>query len=146
MANKPSFVQGQLSVARSIGAGANIATLDATSSVQGVKRSGKPIEQVVSQEDEMPVFTLTAGIFKAAPHPNAAKLFLTWYMAPEQQSRIGVFSARRDVPPPKGFKPMSSYKIAKGYRDFVTDEKQVVEWRQRMEHYTGPVVNKGGVR
>jgi ABC-type Fe3+ transport system substrate-binding protein len=146
MANKPNFVQGHLSVARSVGDGTDIATLDATSSAAAVRRTGKPIESVFSQEDATPVFTLTAGIFKGAPHPNAAKLFLTWYMAKEQQSRIGVFSARRDVPPPKGLKPMSSYNIAKNYREFVTNEKQLVEWRQRMEHYTGPIVNKGGVR
>jgi ABC-type Fe3+ transport system substrate-binding protein len=92
------------------------------------------------------VFTLTAGIFKDAPHPNAARLFLNWYMAKEQQSRIGVFSARRNVPPPPGLKPMSSYKIAKDYRDFVTDEKQLVALRERFEKLVGPIVNKGGVR
>jgi ABC-type Fe3+ transport system substrate-binding protein len=146
MANKPNFVQGHLGVARSVGDGKDIATLDATSTAAGVKKTGKPIESVFSQEDATPVFTLTAGIFKGAPHPNAAKLFLNWYMAKEQQSRLGVFSARRDVPPPAGLKPMSSYKLAKDYRAFVTDEKQLVALRQRMEHYTGPIVNKGGVR
>ena len=99
-----------------------------------------------SQEDATPLFTLTAGIFKGAPHPNAAKLFLNWYMAKEQQSRLGVFSPRADVPPPPGLKPLSSYNIANGYREFVTDAKQVAELRKRFESYTGPVVNKGGVQ
>lgn len=146
MANKPNFVQGHLSVARSVGAGTDMATLDATSSVDAVKRTGKPIAAVFSQEDATPLFTVTAGIFKDAPHPNAARLFLTWYMAKEQQSRIGVFSARTDVPPPNGLEPLSSYKVANGYRDFVTDAKQLVSLRKRFEGYTGPVVNKGGVR
>ena len=48
-----------------------------------------------------PVFTLTGGIFKDAPHPNAAKLYLTWFLAKEQQSRVGSFSSRADVPPPR---------------------------------------------
>ncbi len=146
MANKPNFVQGHLSVARRIGDGTDIATFDATSSADAVKATGKPIESVFSQDDATPLFTLTAGIFKGAPHPNAAKLFLTWYMAKEQQSRTGVFSARRDVPPPKGLKPLFSYKIANGYRDFVTNETQLVELRKRFEHYSGPIVNTGGVR
>ena len=146
MANKPNFVQGHLSVARSVGAGTDIATLDATSSVDAVKRTGKPIAAVFSQEDATPLFTVTAGIFKDAPHPNAARLFLTWYMAKEQQSRIGVFSARTDVPPPKGLEPLSSYKVANGYKEFVTDEKQLADLRKRFEGYTGPVVNAGGVR
>ena len=146
MANKPNFVQGHLNVARSVGAGTNVATFDATSSVDEVAREGRPVTAVFSQEDATPLFTVTAGIFKDAPHPNAAKLFLDWYMAKEQQARIGVFSARMDVPPPHGLKPLSSYKVANGYRDFVTDEKQLSELRKRFEGYTGPVVNKGGVR
>jgi ABC-type Fe3+ transport system substrate-binding protein len=145
MANQPNFVQGHLGVARSVGAGTNMATFDATSSVAGVKRSGQPIESVFSEQDATPLFTLTAGIFKDAPHPNAAKLFLTWYMAKEQQSRIGVFSARVDVPPPPGLKPLSSYKTANQYREFVSDEK-ITGLRKRFESYTGPVVNTGGVR
>jgi ABC-type Fe3+ transport system substrate-binding protein len=44
------------------------------------------------------VFLVGAAIFKDAPHPNAAKLYLTWYLAKEQQSRNGTFSPRADVP------------------------------------------------
>jgi ABC-type Fe3+ transport system substrate-binding protein len=146
MANNPNFVQGHLDVARSVGSGQNIATFDATSSVDAVAKGGAPITSVFSADDPTPLFTLTAGIFKDAPHPNAAKLFLTWYMAEEQQSRIGVFSARTDMPPPKGLKPLSSYNVANGYRDFVSNALQLAELRRRFEGYTGPVVNKGGVR
>src|SRR4029077_4533762 len=87
MANKPNFVQGHLGVVRSVGAGTSVATFDATSSADAVKRAGQPIESVFSEHDATPLFTVTAGIFKEAPHPNAAKLFLAWYMAKEQQSR-----------------------------------------------------------
>ena len=146
MANKPNFVQGHLSVARSVGSGESIATFDATSSVDAVAKEGAPVASVFSAEDPTPLFTLTSGIFKDAPHPNAAKLFLTWYMAKEQQSRTGVFSARTDVPPPKGLKPLSSYNVANGYRDFVSNAPQLADLRKRFEGYTGPIVNKGGVR
>ena len=78
------------------------------------------------------VFTLTGGIFKGAPHPNAAKLYLTWFLAKEQQSRVGSFSSRADVAPPEGFAPLTSYKIANNYREFMTDEKLITELRQRM--------------
>jgi hypothetical protein len=53
---------------------------------------------------------------------------------------------RADVPPPEGFKPLTSYKIANNYREFIVDSKLVTELRKRMEGYTGPPVNKGGVR
>jgi ABC-type Fe3+ transport system substrate-binding protein len=146
MANKPNFVQGHLNVARSVAAGDNIATLDATSTVWGLKRAGQPIEALFSPVDETPVFTSSAGIFKDAPHPNAAKLYLSWYLAKEQQSRLDTFSPRNDVPPPAGMKPLFSYKLANGYRDFMIDEAKVLELRNRFERYTGPVVNRGGVR
>ena len=147
MANKPHFIQGHLPVARAIAEGKMAATLDATiTTAGGLKRQGEPIEIVFSPEDETPVFSVTGGIFRQAPHPNAARLFLTWYMAKEQQSRLGTFSPRLDVPPPPGFKPLTSYKIANGFREFITDDKLIAGLRNRFEAYTGPAVNKGGVR
>ena len=147
MANKPNFVQGHLGELKSIASGQNAVTFDSTSSTTGaLKRAGEPIDFAFPQKDVMPLFFLTAGIFKDAPHPNVAKLFLSWYMAKEQQSRVGTYSARKDVPPPAGLKPLSAYKINAGYKEFVTDEKRLVALRKRIEALTGPVVNQGGVR
>jgi len=147
MANKPHFIQGHLPVARAIAEGKMAASLDATNTTTGaLKRQGAPIEVAFSAEDETPVFTVTGGIFKNAPHPNAAKLFVTWYLATEQQSRLGTFSPRLDVPPPAGFKPLASYKIANAFREFITDDRLIADLRKRFEAYTGPAVNKGGVR
>jgi hypothetical protein len=36
--------------------------------------------------------------------------------------------------------------VVSDYREFLTNETQVVELRKRFERYTGPVVNVGGVR
>jgi ABC-type Fe3+ transport system substrate-binding protein len=146
MAAKPTFIQGHLGVARRVASGESAATFDASSSAWRFKRDGAPIEVVFSRVDATPVFTVSAGIFKDAPHPNAAKLYLTWYLAREQQSRTGVFSARSDVPPPVGLKPLSEYRLADDYRDFVSDAARLAALRQRFEAYAGPVVNKGGVR
>jgi ABC-type Fe3+ transport system substrate-binding protein len=146
MANKPNFIQGHLDELKSIANGTNVVTFDATNSTTGaLKKAGQPIEFAFPTSDVMPTFFITAGIFKGAPHPNAAKLFLTWFLAKDQQSRTGSFSARTDVPPPSGLKPLSSYKIDAGYRELVTD-KNIAALRKRFESYTGPVVNKGGVR
>ena len=103
-------------------------------------------DDTASPVDETPVFTLTGGIFKNAPHPNAAKLYLTWFLAKEQQSRVGSFSSRADVPPPEGFNALTSYKIANNYREFMIDETLIADLRKRFETFTGPPVNKGGVR
>jgi ABC-type Fe3+ transport system substrate-binding protein len=145
MASKPNFIQGHLPVARSIASGENIATFDASSSVWPFKREGK-LAVAWSAVDDTPVFTLTGGIFKDAPHPNAARLYLSWFLGKEQQSRGSFFSSRVDVPPPEGFTPLTSYKIANNYREFMINEALVSDLRKRFEAYTGPPANKGGVR
>ena len=147
MAQKPNFIQGHLAELRSVADGTNSVTFDFDQLYdRRVKKSGQPIEFAFPERDAMPTFVVTAGIFKDAPHPNAAMLFLYWYMAKQQQSRLGTYSARTDVDPPAGLKPLSAYKIEAGYRQFVSDETSLVALRKRFESFTGPVVNTGGVR
>jgi ABC-type Fe3+ transport system substrate-binding protein len=136
MAQKPAFVtNGHASVSNAVASGAALATFDSTSTTPRLKRDGKPIEAVLSQADATPVFLVAAAIFKDAPHPNAAKLFLDWYLAKEQQTRTGTFSARADVPPPEGFGPLASYKIDSGYREMLSDESKLAELRKRFAGY-----------
>jgi ABC-type Fe3+ transport system substrate-binding protein len=147
LANQPNWVQGHLGVSRSVAAGTNLVTLDATTStVLNLKKAGQPIEFVFSEIDPIPIYYSTAGIFKDAPHPNVAKLYLTWVLAPEQQRRIGTFSSRNDVPPPAGLKPLFSYRVTNGYREFVTNERLLTDLRKRFEDAVGPIRNAGGVR
>jgi ABC-type Fe3+ transport system substrate-binding protein len=129
MAQKPVFVtSGHAAVSNAIAAGEKLATFDSTSTTPRLKQAGKPIE---------PVFLVGAAIFKHAPHPNAAKLYLTWYLAKEQQSRSGTFSPRSDVAPPPGLEPLSSYNIDRGYRALVSDEARLRELRARFGSYIG---------
>jgi ABC-type Fe3+ transport system substrate-binding protein len=147
MANAPKFIQGHLGIAHAIAQGQALASFDATlSTVGALKRAGEAIELAFSPVDATPVFTLTAGIFARAPHPNLAKLYLTWYLAKEQQAHTGVYSTRRDLPPPAGLKPLSALQIANHYREFVSDDQRMTELRQRFAAYTGPVINQGGIR
>jgi ABC-type Fe3+ transport system substrate-binding protein len=147
MANKPNFIQGHLGEQRSISAGENLVTFD---SILGITlkemASGKPVQSFFSNVDPMPIWPLTAAVFKDAPHPNAAKLFLSWYLEPQQQTRLGTWSVRSDVRPPAGLQPIFSYRVANGYRAFLSDQQLIADLRKRFEAYTGPVVNKGGVR
>jgi ABC-type Fe3+ transport system substrate-binding protein len=132
MAQKPVFVTtGHAAVSNAIAAGEKLATFDSTSTTPRLKQQGKPIEPVFSQADPTPVFLVGAAIFKDAPHPNAAKLYLTWYLAKEQQSRNGTFSPRADVPPPAGLAPLSSYNIDSRFRALVSDESRLTELRKR---------------
>jgi ABC-type Fe3+ transport system substrate-binding protein len=136
MAQQPAFVtSGHQAVSNAIASGEKLATFDSTSTTPRLKAEGKPIEPVFSQDDPTPVFLVGAAIFKDAPHPNAAKLYLDWLMAKEQQSRSGTFSPRSDVPPPPGLAPLSSYRIDSGYRQLVTDEARLTELRKRFAGY-----------
>lgn len=147
MAAKPSFIQGHLGEQRSIGSGQNLVTFDSILDITSeLKRQGMPVDSHVPTGDALPIWPLSGAIFKDAPHPNAAKLFLSWLLEPEQQSKLPTWSPRSDVPPPQGFKPILSYKVANDYRAFLTDQVQVAALRKRFAGYSGPIVNTGGVR
>jgi ABC-type Fe3+ transport system substrate-binding protein len=139
MAQKPAFVtSGHADVSNAIASGEKLATFDSTSTTPRLKAQGKPIEPVFSQADPTPVFLVGAAIFKDAPHPNAAKLYLNWYLAKEQQSRSGTFSPRADVPPPPGLAPLSSYNIDSRFRAMVSDETRLAGLRKRFGGYVNP--------
>ena len=147
MAAKPNFIQGHLGEQRSIGSGQNLATFDSILDITSeLKRQGQPVDLHIPTGDALPIWPLSGAIFKGAPHPNAAKLFISWLLEPEQQAKLPTWSPRTDVPPPAGYKPILSYQVANDYRVFLTDQPKVAELRKRFEGYSGPIVNAGGVR
>jgi ABC-type Fe3+ transport system substrate-binding protein len=110
------------------------------------KSEGHPVDVAFSDTDAMPTWGQRGAIFKDAPHPNAAKLYLTWFMQKEQQSRTGTWSARKDLAPPFGLKPIFEYNIANDYADIVTNPGLLDDLRKRFVGYTGEITNKGGIR
>ena len=90
----------------------------------------------------MVVFPYGVAAFAKAKHPNAAKLFLTFSLSKEQQERFvkrNIWSARRDLNPPKGFKPLTSYRIADRFIEFISDGDEADRLRKRFEKIIGPV-------
>jgi len=147
MANAPKFIQGHLGVVRSVASGESLATFDMmVHHTMTEKSEGKPIDVAFPTTDPLPIWGQLGAILKGAPHPNAARLYLQWYMAKEQQARIGTWSARQDVTPPFGLKPIFDYKVANDLADIVTDPARLAELRKRFEGYIGEVSNKGGIR
>jgi ABC-type Fe3+ transport system substrate-binding protein len=145
--NAPSFVRGHLGVTRAIASGDKSLSFDVVAKDASEEAAaGKPIAITVSQSEPMPVWAQIAGVFKEAPHPNAAKLFVAWYLAPEQQQRTGYWSSRSDIGPPAGLKALSSYNLANAYRAFIMDETRAQALRKRYEAFTGPVAGSGTYR
>jgi ABC-type Fe3+ transport system substrate-binding protein len=136
LAQRPRFTRlGHAVVSNAIAAGQMLATFDSTSTTPRLMAEGKPIQLVLSRDDPTPLFLVSAAIFKDAPHPNAAKLFLDWYLAPAQQSRNGAFSARSDVPPPAGWQPLSSYRLDRSFRALHADQAGLDALKQRLASY-----------
>jgi ABC-type Fe3+ transport system substrate-binding protein len=72
------------------------------SSTLDVQQEGGKVALAGPTDDFLPVFFTAEAILKDAPHPNAAKLYVTWFLSKEWQTRTGVYSSRRDVPAPPG--------------------------------------------
>ncbi len=145
--NAPSFVRGHLGVARAIASGDKSLSFDVVAKDAAEEAAaGKAIAITVSESEPMPVWAQIAGVFKDAPHPNAARLFVAWYLAPEQQRRTGYWSSRADIGPPAGLKALSSYTLANAYRAFIMDGARAQALRKRYEAFTGPVTGSGTYR
>jgi ABC-type Fe3+ transport system substrate-binding protein len=143
MAMEPAFVEGHLGVLQAITAGRKSVTFDCSAhTAMDLKSKGGALDVVFSSIDPVPVFFSTNAILRAAPHPNAAKLFTNFFLSQEQQIASDTWSARRDVPPPPGMQPLSAYKLADGYRAFMVQTDLIDALRRRFFAYTGPVVNK----
>lgn len=74
------------------------------------ERSGAPVKLVFPAEG-VPSAPYAIALVKGCRHPNAAKLFYQWVLSSEGQASIteirGAYSARPDVPEPRGKIPMN---------------------------------------
>ncbi|MBI2357360.1 MAG: extracellular solute-binding protein [Deltaproteobacteria bacterium] len=146
MKNRPAFVMGHLGVVQKIAAGEHAVTFDATTTQAMAEKNRGGSLEVVIPDDPFPIWAQTAATFRGASHPNAAKLYLAWYLSDEQQNRMvkrgGRWSPRSDLGAPAGFRAIMEYQIAKKFREFITADARVQELRKRFEDYIGPA--KGG--
>ena len=129
-------------------AGQNWVTFDSIFNITTVeKKAGKPVESHFSTKDATPIWPLTGAIFKDAPHPNAAKLFLGWLLEPAQQVATGTWSGAQGRAAAGGLQAdLRLSRSSTTTSSFLVNERELVALRKRFEGYTGPVVNAGGVR
>jgi iron(III) transport system substrate-binding protein len=97
-----------------------------------LKEQGQPVEPVYASEGT-PQIVGPNGIFKNAPHPNAARLFQNWSFSAECQQLIIDVAALRSLHPQakekSGRKPLKDIKTLK--EDAVAVEKQSDEIKKR---------------
>jgi iron(III) transport system substrate-binding protein len=81
-----------------------------------LKEAGQPVDTIYPTEGT-PFIIGPNGIFKAAPNPNAAKLFQNYCFTPEAQGIIievgGLRSLHQEVKEKPGRKPLSDIKLMK---------------------------------
>lgn len=103
------------------------------------KAKGAPLA-FVAPATGMPSAQQTVGIVANAPHPNAARLFMDWFLSPVGQSLYSKVlynhSAREDVAPPPGALPIKEMKLLfpKDYSDF---EKKRPEFAKEWDKIVG---------
>jgi iron(III) transport system substrate-binding protein len=78
------------------------------------KAKGAPLA-FVFPETGVPAVSETYGIVADGPHPNAAQLFMDWFLSPIGQKALAdalaLHSPREDVPPPPGAVPLTKMKL-----------------------------------
>jgi len=95
-----------------------------------MKNKGNPLE-LVYPEDGATLMTAPSAVMAKAPHPNAAKLFMDFFMTKEYSEvivRNGGLPLRPDVEPPKGLRPISGVKVIRPtLEEIKTGVPQIIE-------------------
>ncbi|PVU96429.1 hypothetical protein BB561_001161 [Smittium simulii] len=84
----------------------------------------------------------TAAIFKKAPHPAAAKLYVAWRLSTQaQKGSFTTWSTRKDIDPPIGYKRLEEYTNTsrKDFVDFMLNRTLVEKLKSDYEKLIGPV-------
>ncbi len=94
-ANNAVMVQGRSNQTKLVGAGEYAIGIGLHAhEVITERKRGAPLTWINSL-NPMPALIQAIGLYKDAPHPNAAKLFIDWLLSPDGQK---VFTARGRIP------------------------------------------------
>ncbi|HEX3859156.1 MAG TPA: extracellular solute-binding protein [Pseudolabrys sp.] len=103
-----------------------------------LKEAGKPVDVIYAVEGS-PTIVQPSAVFRAAPHPNAARLFQNYLFTPEAQQLFvdigGLRSLHAQVKDKPGRTPLSAIKVWKD--DPAAVEVQGDEIKRRYSRYFG---------
>ncbi len=113
-ASKPQMFDGGGAVVNAVASGKADLGLVGGSVSYGAIRDGAPLVELLPA-DGVPGVIFSIAVLKGAKHPNAARLFVNWYLSKEGQAELvsqrGVNSPRKDVAPPPGRTSATPVKI-----------------------------------
>jgi ABC-type Fe3+ transport system substrate-binding protein len=137
-AQNPTFVRGTAESRVRVMDGSHVATM--TSGGGLVDTPGSAVVFTVPKNDPFVIWAQRAAIFKDAPHPEAAKLYMSWALALKNQRG---WSVRDDAPaPPAPFKPVKDYGSngsPQAFVDFMEDREQVEIFKNQITMIFGEV-------
>jgi iron(III) transport system substrate-binding protein len=103
------------------------------------KAKGAPVAFNVPP-DGLPATPEAWGVVGDAPHPNAGRLFVDWFLSPAGQKANGeglyLHSMRADVPAPPGGLPITQFKLLVP-DDWEAFLKSRPEFQREWDHMTG---------
>ena len=138
MEQRPQFVRGVPLALSAVASGQKLASFAGFAPLATVP--GLPLRYSVPRSDEFMSWPQTAAIFRQARHPDAARLYLAWQLTRERQRQVSQWPVRRDVAPPPGWQPITSYNTPiDGFRTFMRDRALVERFRGVVETFVGPV-------
>lgn len=138
MKQHPTFVRGVPGSSGGVASGAYLAT---AASGGDARPNGS---QAFSNGESFVSWAQRGAIFKAAKHPAAAKLFLSWLTSKAFQTNAiatWTWSVRKDVAPPAGLRPLSTYPNTNpnNFPRFMSDRAAVERFRSQVQLYVGSV-------
>jgi iron(III) transport system substrate-binding protein len=111
---KPQMFDGGGAVVNAVASGKADLGLVGGSVSYGAIQDGAPLVEALPA-DGVPGVIYSIAVLKAAKHPNAARLFVNWYLSKEGQTELvrvrGVDSPRKDVDPPPGRKTATPVRV-----------------------------------
>jgi ABC-type Fe3+ transport system substrate-binding protein len=95
---------------------------------------------VLPTNDPFLTWAQTGAIFKAAKHPAAARLYVSWMLSLPVASHPRQFPIRQDVAPLPGFKTLDQYNThPEDFLAFMRDRARVERLKALFERLIGPV-------
>lgn len=144
-AQKPRFLRGTAAPAAAVGNDETGALGNLTGYITG---SSYPVTSIIPRDEPFQVWNQRAAIFRAARHPDTAKLLISYISSAELQSTYGGWRSRADVGNPPGYPPLESLKNVdvQDFTRWMADRKHVAALRAHMEKIFGPVVGESPLR
>ena len=97
-----------------------------------LKNQGRPVEAVFPAEGS-PLIIVPSGVFRAAPNPNAARLFQSFFFSPETQQMLvddyALRSFHAQVKEKPGHTPLSALKLLKANPAEVQAQSEAIKAR-----------------